>query len=77
MNNKIIETQELLFKEMNRIDATDGLDNEEAQLEFDRASALYTTSTCFIKAINTNINIMNTARREEIKYEDLMKKLGL
>lgn len=77
MKNKIIETQELLFKEMNRIDATDGLDKDEAQLEFDRASALYTTSTCFIKAINTNINIMNTARREEIKYEDLMKKLGL
>ena len=57
MNNKIIETQELLFKEMKRIDATEGLENEEAQLEFDRASALYTTSTCFIKAINTNINI--------------------
>ena len=77
MNNRIIETQELLFKEMKRIDETDGLDSKEVQLEFDRATALYNMSTNFVKAINTNITIMNLAKRTETKYETLMKKLGL
>ena len=77
MNNKIIETQELLFKEMKRIDDTDGLDSKEAELEFNRATALYNMSTSFIKAINTNITIMSLSKRTETKYDELMKKLGL
>ena len=77
MNSKIIETQELLFKEMKRIDNTDGLDSKEAELEFNRATALYNMSTNFIKAINTNITIMSLSKRTETKYDELMKKLGL
>ena len=79
MNNKIIDVQEMLFKEMKRIDSDSFEANNKAQKqeEFQRATALYNMSTGFIKTLNANLNIMNLAKKNEGKYEDLMKKLGL
>lgn len=79
MDNKIIEVQEMLFKEMKRLnkDEFNSLDNKEKQQEFQKATSLYNMSTNFIKTLNTNIGIMNMAKRNEQKYEDLMSKLGL
>lgn len=79
MNNKIIEVQEILFNEMKKLNSEDfySLDNKETQKEFQKATALYNMSTNFIKTLNTNIGIMNAAKRNEEKYESLMDKLGL
>lgn len=79
MNNKIIEVQEILFNEMKKLSNEDfySLDNKETQKEFQKATALYNMSTNFIKTLNTNIGIMNAAKRNEEKYESLMDKLGL
>ena len=80
MNNKIIEVQEMLFKEMKRLDEdkmVDFVNNKAAQQEFTRATALYNMSTGFIKSLNANLTIMNLAKRNSEKYEDLMNKLGL
>lgn len=80
MNNKIIEVQEMLFKEMKRLDddkMVDFVNNKAAQQEFTRATALYNMSTGFIKSLNANLTIMNLAKRNSEKYEDLMNKLGL
>lgn len=80
MNNKIIEVQEMLFKEMKRLDddkMIDFVNNKAAQQEFTRATALYNMSTGFIKSLNANLTIMQLAKRNEQKYEDLMGKLGL
>lgn len=79
MDNKIIEVQEILFKEMKRLDsdAFDYNDNKQSQQEFQKATALYNMSTNFIKTLNTNLNIMNLAKRNEIKYEKLLEELGL
>lgn len=80
MNNKIIEVQEMLFKEMKRLDDDKMLDftnNKASQQEFARATALYNMSTGFIKTLNSNLTIMQLAKRNEQKYEDLMSKLGL
>ena len=80
MNNKIIDVQEMLFKEMKRLDddkMIDFVNNKTAQQEFARATALYNMSTGFIKTLNSNLTIMNLAKRNEQKYEDLMQQLGL
>lgn len=80
MNNKIIEVQEMLFKEMKRLDDDKMLDftnNKASQQEFTRATALYNMSTGFIKSLNANLTIMNLAKRNGQKHEDLMDKLGL
>lgn len=79
-SNKIIDIQEMLFKEMKRLDddkMVDFVNNKAAQQEFVRATALYNMSTGFIKTLNANLTIMNLAKKNEGKYEDLMKKLGL
>lgn len=80
MKNKIIETQEMLYKEMKRLDDDTMINftnNKASQLEFARATQLYNMSTGFIKSLNANLTIMNLAKRNETKYEDLMSKLGL
>lgn len=79
MNNKIIDVQEMLFKEMKRIDSDsfDANNKAQKQEEFQRATALYNMSTGFIKTLNANLNIMNLAKKNEGKYEDLMSKLGM
>lgn len=79
MNNKIIDVQEILFKEMKRMDSDsfEYYDKSAKQTEFQKATALYNMSTNFIKTLNANLAIMNLAKKNEGKYEDLMSKLGL
>ena len=79
MNNKIIEVQEILFNEMKALDNENFNYNDakEKQIEFQKATSLYNMSTNFIKTLNTNINIMNMAKKNEIKYEKLLEELGL
>lgn len=76
-NNKIIEVQEILFKEMKRLSSDTFLADENSKKELERSTALYNQATGFIKAINTQLNIMQIARREELKEETLISKLGL
>lgn len=79
MNNKIIEVQEILFNEMKALDNENFNYNDakEKQIEFQKATSLYNMSTNFIKTLNTNINIMNMAKKNEIKYKKLLEELGL
>ena len=77
MENKIIEVQEMLFNEMKSLSNSDNKDSKEVQQEFQKATALYNMSTNFIKTLNTNLNVMSIAKRNEQKYEDLMNQLGL
>lgn len=79
MNSKIIEVQEILFNEMKVLNGEtfNYSDSKEKQIEFQKATSLYNMSTNFIKMLNTNLNIMNMAKRNEEKYESLMDKLGL
>ena len=77
MKNKIIEVQDVLFQEMKRLNKKDFLTDESSKKELERSTAIYNQTTNFIKAINTNIAIRNLARWEEIKYDVLIKELGL
>lgn len=74
--NKIIDVQDMLFTEMKRLSDED-MDTRDLYNEINRATSLYNTSTNFIKAVNTNINIMNMAKRLEVKKEKIMEQLGL
>ena len=76
MNNKIIDMQDMLFTEMKRL-SDDNMDARDLYNEINRATSLYNTSTNIIKSINTNLAIINMAKRLEVKKESLMKELGL
>ena len=77
MNNKIIEIQDMLFQEMKRLTNDEFLVDENNNKELQRSTALYNQTTNFLKAVNSNIAIRNIAKWEEIKYDALMKELGL
>lgn len=79
MNNKIIETQEILFKEMQRLDDDNMLDidNKKTERELSRATAMFNVATVFMKSLNANMAIMNMAHKTGEKYESLMNKLGV
>ena len=76
-NNRIIDIQEILFKEMKRLSSDKFLNDENYSKELSRSTALYNQATGFIKAINTQLSIMQIARRNELKEEVLIAKLGL
>lgn len=76
MNNRIIDIQEMLFRQAERLDddntmATEGKD------EIARANSLTNTSIAFIKAINTQMSIMNSAERLGKESKALMNELGV
>ena len=76
MNNQIIDFQEMLFRQAKRLDndtlmATDGKD------EIARANSLTNTSIAYIKAVNTQMSIMNSAQRLGKEETALMKELGV
>lgn len=75
--NKIIEVQEIIFKELKRLDEEDFLENDNLKKELDRSTAIYNQTTGFIKSINTNIKVMELAKRENTKMTEMTKILGL
>lgn len=77
MNNKIIEVQEMLFKEMKRLNDDSFMLDENSNKELARSTALYNQSTNFIKSINTQLSIMQIAKRNETRVENLISQLGL
>ena len=77
MNNKIIEVQEILFQEMKRLNGENFLTDNNCNKEIARSTAIYNQATGFIKAVNTNISIINMAKREGTRVETIIEKLGL
>lgn len=76
MNNKIIEIQEMLMREMKRLDCDD-LMKENGNNEIARSNALSNSATTYIKAINTSLRIIDTAEKNNQTQESLTKELGL
>ena len=76
-NNKIIEVQEMLFNQMKRLSKDDFIMDENLNKELSRSTALYNQSINFIKAINTQLDIIQIAKRNDMKTKELITKLGL
>lgn len=77
MNNKIIEVQEILFREMKRLDDDEIMKGKSATIELARSTALYNQATDFIKAVNTNIKIIEVSKKANKRVEDMINYLGL
>ena len=71
---KLYTTYDIKLDDDKMLDFTN---NKASQQEFARATALYNMSTGFIKSLNANLTILQLAKRNGQKYEDLMNKLGM
>ncbi len=76
MNNKILKIQEIIMRELERLD-----DNTYMQFasktEIARGNAISQNACSFIKSINVGLRIMETAKDNKMQVEVLNKALGI
>ena len=73
MENKLIELQEILFKNIASLDK----ETENVATEIARNNTLSNSITTFIKAVNLNLRIKEVACKNEQTIESLKTELGL
>lgn len=75
-NSKIISIQEMLMREMKRLD-----DNEymasQGKDEVLRSNALTNNATAYIKAVNVQLRIKEVAERNNVTTKKLGEELGI
>lgn len=74
--NKLIEVQDMIFKQMKRLD-NDDLMKDNAKSEISRGNILSNNAATYLKAVNTGLNINNTATRTRQSLHSLQKELGI
>lgn len=75
-NNKIITVQEMLMRQMERLDDNQLMFNESNN-EIARSNALTNSATAYLKAVNTTLRIIETANKNEVTTNALMKTIGI
>lgn len=75
-NNKIIAIQEMLMREMNRLDDNDYM-SQNGKDEVARSNALTNNATAFIKAINIQLRVKEVAAKNEVTASSLSQELGI
>lgn len=76
MNNKLIKIQEMLYDEMQRL-SDDEIVKSYAKREVSRSQALTQSAGAFIKSVNTQLQIKNIVKANNIKEDTLLKELGV
>ena len=76
MNNRLLDMQEMIFKQMKRLD-NDKLSLEELTNEVSRSNALSNNALTIIKAINVNIRITELSEKYQKTKGTISKELGL
>ena len=77
MNNNLIKMQEMLMRQMERLDNLDqeiGVDKNE---EISRANALSGSAVTFLKSVNVGLRIIEVAKKYETQKEQLTLELGV
>lgn len=76
-NNNLIKMQEMLMRQMERLDDLDqtiGVDRNE---EISRANALSTSAVTFLKSVNVGLRIIEVAKKYETQKDNLTLELGV
>lgn len=76
MENKLIKIQEMLYDEMQRL-SDDEIVKSYAKREVSRSQALTQSAGAFIKSVNTQLQIKNVVKANNVKEKDLLKELGV
>lgn len=76
-NNNLIKMQEMLMREMERLDDMDNIIGIDKGEEISRANALSQSATTFIKSVNVGMRVIEMSNKYEIKKNKLTKELGI
>lgn len=74
MDNRLNKIQEMLIKEMNRLDSNG---TEDIIAEVSRSNALSQSALTFIKSINTQIRVREIADKQQKSINVVEKELGI
>ncbi len=75
-NNNIIEIQEMLMREMKRLD-NDAIMQREGKEEVARGNALSQSANTFIKSVNLGLRVIEVADKTNTNKTTLAKELGI
>ena len=77
MNNNLINMQEMLLRQMERLDELDNKIGVNKIEEISRANALSQNATTFLKSVNTGLRIIDVSKKYEMEKTKLTKQLGV
>ena len=77
MNNNLIKMQEMLMREMERLDNMDNTIGVDKGEEISRANALSASAVTFLKSVNVGLRIIEVAKRYETQKDKLTLELGI
>lgn len=76
MNNNLIKIQEMLLRQMKRLD-DDKLMEVKGKEEVARGNTLSQSAVTFLKSINVGIRVIEMSNKMEIQKDNLTKELGI
>lgn len=76
MNNNLIKMQEILMKQIERLD-DNNIMKENAQLEISRGNSIALASSTFLKTINIGLRVIESAEKYNMTKDNLSKELGI
>ena len=76
MNNRLIDIQEKIFKEMERLEKED-ISNDTCSNEIARSNALTNSAMTYIKSINTQLRIHESAAKAGATKASLNTEFGI
>lgn len=76
MNNNLIKMQEMLMRQMERLDDDEIMSHSNKE-EVARGNALSQNATTFIKSINVGMRVIEMSEKYEIQKDKLTKDLGI
>ena len=75
-NNKMIEIQEIVYRQLQRLD-DEKIMQERCAEEIARSNVVSNNAQTFIKSINMQLSVLEFAKKQQMSVKDLSKKIGL
>lgn len=77
MNNNLITMQEMLLRQMERLDNLDQKIGTNRQEEISRANALSQSACTFLKSVNVGLRVIEVSKKMETDKNKLSQELGV
>lgn len=75
MNNELIEIQQMLKKQMHRLD--EGCTRNEIQLEIGRSGALSQNAQAYLKSVATSLRVKEMVKNNPQAENTILKEIGV
>lgn len=75
--NNLIKMQEMLMRQMKRLDDLNQNTDCNVQEEISRANALSSSAVTFLKSVNVGLRIIEVSRKYEESKDKLTRELGI